>query len=132
MPILKTILAKTSEVTAPQAEDATISPTADPPRPTTPQMNAVSRKHWWNDILKWFGFGGAGTSATYQTLKSLDLDSTKSTITSIKEIAELIGVAGIIVLFVGIIIYAIYQSKLMKDDIQEGRAVPSGDTNNVA
>lgn len=130
MPILKTILDSTEEtIVAPPIEDATISPDATIPRPTTAQMNSVSTKHWWNDWLKWLGIGTAGAGATQQTLGSIDLDTARQSADFISHIVKTVGALGVIAVGVGVIAYAIMQSKKMKDDVQEGRATPSGESN---
>ena len=130
MAVFKIILDKTNEqVTIENEEEIAVdAPKAQINAPTNKQMNEVSRKHWWNDWLKWFGAGTAGSSGVYKTVSTLDLEYTKSTLATVKQIAEIVGVFGIIAVGIGIVIYTMHQSSLMKQDIVEGRATPSGES----
>jgi lysozyme family protein len=132
--VLKCVLDKTDAVTAQPTTSVPVvitdekpnTPTADLPRPTTKEMNKVSRKHWWNDVLKWLGIGGASTTSMYKAAQSLELGATSEALQNIGTIAVTIGGFGLIAICLCVIVYAIYQSKLMRDDVVEGRAEPSG------
>lgn len=133
MGVLKIILDKTSEVPVTEEADAVIeeiaieAPKATVEPPSSTVMNQVSRKYWWNDWLKWLGFGTAGGSGIYKTAQTIDLEVTKTTMQTIKDIAEIVGAFGIMALGILLVIYTIFQSSLMKKDVAEGRAIPSGE-----
>lgn len=131
MGILK-IVAEKEGITFPQVDQqttsvppVTTSPKAIPAKPTTSEMNQMSRKHWWTDTMQWIGylFGGAGVAV--KTAQTIDLQQTKSTIQTVQEIAQMIGVFGVILAAVGLIIYCMYMKSLMKEDVQLSRATPS-------
>jgi lysozyme family protein len=131
MPVLKVLLEKSGE-TVPEEDETIIAveaPKAIPEPPTNKHMRTVSRKFWWNDIAKWFGWGGAATTGIYKAASTLDLDTTKTTLQTVSEIATVVGSFGLIALCIGLVIFTMYQGSLMKQDVQEGRATPSGEAN---
>lgn len=132
MGVLKYIMdnfedAKVTVPAQPKEDEEKLSPKAELPRPTNQEMNEVSRKHWYNDlmqkILGIFGLGGT----TYKIADAMDLETTKNTVLTIKEIAIAIGAFGFVAICIGLVAYFWYQNKLIKDDVQEGRATPSGE-----
>jgi len=110
----------------PSEEIPISSPKATVDRPTDEEMNVVSRKHWWSDWMQWLGFGSAGATASYQAADKLDLEQTRVVVELLKQTVEVVGAVGLIALLIGLGIYFIYQKKLIKDDVVEGRAMPSG------
>lgn len=96
------------------------------PRPTTVEMNQVSRKHWWSDLWQWTGLAGVLGAGTYKSGEMSGIEALKPIIFSIKEVFEAIGAFGVISILAAVAAYFAYQKKLMKDDIQEGRFSPSG------
>lgn len=136
MGILKIILATNKNIATtvgpviPVSTITTPKATIDPP--TNKELNLVSRKHWYNDLMqKFMGVIGLG-GASYKGLQSIDLESTRSTLETIKSIAETIGSIGVIVGAVALGAYFIYQNSMIKQDIVEGRYEPSGDDTNLA
>jgi lysozyme family protein len=96
------------------------------PRPTTEQMNEVSRKHWYSDLMQWLGLGGMFATGTYKAGDMSGINSIQPAVSTIKGIGETIGSFGLLILLFAAVIYFGYQKKLMKDDVQEGRSTPSG------
>lgn len=131
MAVLKVLLEKTNETVPEEGEEvvAIEAPKASPTPPTNSEMRKVSRKFWWNDIAKWFGWAGAGATGIYKTASTMDLDVTKTTLQTIGEIATVVGTYGLIAAFLALVVFCIYQSTLMKQDVVEGRATPSGEAN---
>lgn len=132
MGILKTLLETDKSVVATTSAPAVTvpvvinTPKAQIDTPTNAQMKSVSRKYWYNDLMqKIMGALGLG-GATYKGLDSLNLETTKSSIETIKSIAETIGSIGLVVGAVCLGAYFIYQNRLIKEDIVEGRLTPSG------
>lgn len=96
------------------------------PRPTTPQMNQVSRKHWWADWAQWLGFGGATGTAGVKAADASGIPQLQEAAHSVQQVAAIVGAFGVIAFLIGLGVYFMYQKKLMKDEIQEGRVMPSG------
>ncbi len=129
MGILKIILATNATIAAPTlaqpaAPDATYKASID--TPTDAQMNAVSRKHWYNSLAQRGSALVAALAGSYKGLDTINLDSTKTAVENIKSIAETVGSIGIVVASVALLAYFIYQNHLIKVDIVEGRSMPSG------
>jgi lysozyme family protein len=103
-----------------------ISPKAEIPRPTGEQMNQVSRKYYWHSIMQWTtGIFGTGTVG----LKALDMsqvEQARSQMDVVKTFVMEYGAFAFIGVCVLLIVFCIYQKSLMKSDVQEGRATPSG------
>lgn len=108
-------------------EIAKQAPKAEPERPTTTSLAKVSRKAWYTRLLQYFGIGGGGTSIGLKIADSMNIEATKSTLDKIKDFAQSYGTEATIVVCTGIVCFTLYMLKLQKDDIVEGRAVPSGD-----
>lgn len=98
----------------------------DIPRPTTAQMNEVSRKHWWSDWLQWAGLGGLFGTGTYKAGDVSGIATLQPALTTIKQLADTAGIYVIMAIMLGVAIYFMYQKKLMKDDVQNGNYTPSG------
>jgi lysozyme family protein len=107
---------------------STGSPKADPARPTNNDMSKTSRKFWWTTVMQWFtGTLGVGAGAV-KTAQTLDLETTKTYAQTIKDTADIIGTWGLVAIIIAILAYILYMKYLMKNDVQEGRATPSGTT----
>lgn len=101
------------------------TPKAEVERPTNKEMNKVSKKHWWTNVLEKLGLAGLfGTGATTLADNS-GIETLQNTAYTTKQLAAVIGASGLIVIFIGIVVYAMYMKKRMKDDVQEGRSIPS-------
>lgn len=132
MGVLKTI-AQLQNITFVVSTSPTSVPTvplshsAEIPRPTTVEMNTISRKHWWNSWLQALGWTGGGSLAALKSVDATQIQATKGFFDSIKQFGAEYGIYFAGAALFGIAIYSIYQSKLMKDDVQEGRFTPSGE-----
>lgn len=129
MGILKIILATNVTISAPTlsqpaAPDATYKASID--KPTDAQMNAVSDKHWYNSLMQRVMATIATFTGLYKGLDTLNLESMQSTLVTIKSMAETIGSIGIVVASIALLAYLAYQNHLMKNDVIEGRSLPSG------
>lgn len=134
MPILARILAEES-VTNPNVEllkteittPAPLSPAADLERPTNKELRETSRKFRITEWLKWlFGITTGGATAA-KTLDATNITATKTYMDTIKLFIHDYGVF----LFIGGCAVAFFATamliKYMKDDVEEGRATPSGE-----
>lgn len=121
---------KSTDLNDPPIEDqvAINAPKANLPRPSTTQMNRVSRTHWWSDWLQWLGFGGAGGTVAVKAADNSGVPQLQEAAHSVQQIAAIVGAFGIIAFLVGLGVYFMYQKKLFKDGVQDGRINPSGGT----
>lgn len=127
MAILKVIFDKTEG--APkisQTEIAIQAPKAEPVRPTTKELAKVSRKTWWTRALQWLGLGTGTGTVLGKAADMANLTATKSTLDGIKAIWVEYGAEVTFVVCTGIVCFTLYMISLQKDDVQEGRTVPSG------
>lgn len=111
---------------APITDETPNTPTADIPRPTNKEMTATSRKWRATDLLHWLMGGTATTTATVKALDASNIQATKSYVDILKSFTKDYGVEMVVALcIVAFVITMILRSR-MKDDIQDGRAIPSG------
>lgn len=104
----------------------TSSPKADPLRPTTAEMDDISRKHWWNSIAKHCTIATGTVVGATQGLDAAHISATKQYMDTLKDFLTSYGVWLVLGALVALLVFTLYQSKLMKDDVVEGRATPSG------
>lgn len=115
------------ETSAPVINDETPNtPTADVERPTNTQMAATSKK--WNATswLYWLLGIPPAAQGVNTIVDTADIQSVKTYTQTIKELATAFGPQGIFILSIIAIGVVMYIRKRMKDDVQEGRAEPSG------
>jgi lysozyme family protein len=115
------------ESAAPVITDETPNtPTAEIPRPTNNEMAKTSRKWRATDLLHWLTGGTGATVAAAKTLDASNIQATKSYVDVLKSFAKDYGVEMVIVLCILAFGVTMLIRKLMKDDVQDGRALPSG------
>lgn len=96
------------------------------PKPTTKEMNQTSRKFFMTDAAAWFTKGTLGLIAMVKALDIAAIQMTASWVSAIKQFA---GENGLYIAVMALIAFALYATVLkdwMKQDVAEGRAVPSG------
>lgn len=126
MLVLKVILDQTNSEILKQIETPTISPTTKGPRPTNQEMSNTSRKFKITDWLRWLlGIGGGG-AATVETLNSTNITATRTYVETIKSFTNDYGLVLVVIICLAAFVAIMLLRKYMKDDVQEGRATPSG------
>ena len=96
-------------------------------KPSTKDMVQTSRKYFWTEVVSWGTKTAAGAIAIVQALDVAAIQATKEWVTAIKQFA---GDNGLYIALLALIAYALYTTVLkdwMKQDVQEGRATPSGE-----
>lgn len=129
MAVLKIILNKTQTEVAILKPETTISPAAEAPRPTNKELRKVSKKfnllEWWQWLT---GLGVTGTAGA-KALDAANISATKTYVDTIKSFALDYGVVLGIVILIAAFVSISYIMKRQKDDIEEGRYTPSGESN---
>lgn len=135
MVVLKCILDKTQPVPVIIQESvavkeeiaAPISPAAEDLAPTSTQLRQKSRKFWLTEWMEQFFAWGAGGTTIATTLDIGNIQATRTYVDTIKSFAVSHGVFILIfALIAGFIVTRMLKS-WMKQDVVEGRSVPSGD-----
>jgi lysozyme family protein len=108
---------------APPSEMApdVVMPKADPPKPTTKELVKVSRKAKW---LVYFRRIMDSITAT-SILGGLGIAT--STSSQVKQLVPIEAIAGVITVGLLLSMFAAYIVALIREDVEEGRATPSGD-----
>jgi lysozyme family protein len=108
---------------APPSEMApdVVMPKADPPKPTTKELVKVSRKAKW---LVYFRRIMDSITAT-SILGGLGVAT--STSSQVKQLVPIEAIAGVITVGLLLSMFAAYIVALIREDVEEGRATPSGD-----
>lgn len=121
MCILKTLLERNATVINP--DPAAHSQKA--PVEVGDNLPQVSRKAWWNRVLQWFFGAGSATAGTVSVLDATNLQATKTYLDVLKSFWSDYGILiALGALFAGMVITFVIQ-EYTKQDIKEGRYVPS-------
>jgi lysozyme family protein len=96
-------------------------PKADPPAPTTKELAKVSRKAKWLLYFRRFM-----DSITVTSILG-GLGVATSTSSQVKQLVPIEAIAGVITVGLLLSMFAAYIIALMREDVEEGRAVPSGE-----
>ncbi len=127
MGILKVIFDKTED--APkitQTQIAIEAPKAEPPKVTTKELVKVSRKAWWTRWAQWLGLGGGSATIAGKAMSMADLATAKTTLDGVKSIWVEYGAEIAIIVCTAIVCFTMLMLKYQAEDVQEGRATPSG------
>lgn len=134
MVVLKCVLDKIATVEQPITEapeitdDTPNTPTAEIPRPTNKEMRDTSRKWNLSTVLQWIFGGSTAGTATVKALDASNITATKSYIDAVKNFINAYGVELFVFGCLAAFVIVMVMRNLMKDDIQEGRATPSGES----
>lgn len=99
---------------------------AIPPKLSNKDMNTLSRKHFLTDMV---GLGVKGVAGVVALIKALDLAAIQATQQYITALKSFMAEDGIYIALLALITFGLYTTVMkdwMKQDIQEGRASPSG------
>lgn len=129
MAILKVIFDKTEGAPkVSQTQIAVEASKAEPPKITTKELAKVSRKTWWTRLAQWLGLGGGTATIAGKVAQLSDLATAKSTLDGVKAIWTEYGAEIAIIVCTAIVCFTALMLKYQAQDVQEGRAVPSGAT----
>lgn len=99
---------------------------AIPPVLSNKDMNKLSRKHFLTDAVGWVTKGAAAIVAF---IKALDIAAIQATQQYVNAIKGFVAEDGLYIVLLALIAYGLYTTVMkdwMKQDVQEGRASPSG------
>lgn len=123
--IPKEIIPKEPKSEEEEEHIAVTAPKALPAEPTATVMNKVSRKFYWNDWLQWIsGIFGTG-AATVKAVDVAQVQATRTYVDTIRDFAQNYGILVVLIIMAILFAFAMYQKRMIKEDVVEGRYTPS-------
>lgn len=134
MVVLKCILDKTQPLPDIASEGiyevktkTPISPSADIPKPKSAQLRKVSRKFWLTEWTQSFLTWATGGTVGATVLDIGNIQATRTYVDTVKSFAVSNGVYIVIGALIAAFIVTTFLKRWMKEDVQEGRNIPSGE-----